>query len=567
MMKKFLKKLGFAAFVDFVFVFSVFLFIPYEVYLGNTMEFIFLLNDFWIPIAIAGVLFVGILFIHILLRGVLFDIYTSLVFGGTITCYVQSMFLNGMMSKLDGTEITWDQGRTILNLIIWIVVALIPLAIRFIKKDIWSTICKFGSLIVVGAQAAALVSLILTAQMPTLDTKLSEKGLNEVSGKNNVIVFCLDKFDQTNIEPLLEQYPNALDCLNGFTYYPNATAKYCYTHIGVPYLLTATQIPEYNPTQEQFCEQIETSEYYKYLTDNIGNVGIYTNDFCVRSNIARGMADNGLSLDYTVNQATLTKASIKAALYRVMPFMFKSRFEYSSSSFNEAIETYGSIQAYDPDTHKTEEKFSDLLEEQGLVINEEYGDTAYRFIHLKSTHPLHELDENCNYVESGTQMEQVAAGSFYLINQYCSELERLGLFEEATIIITTDHGNTFVINEGAPEGRNVNPIFFYKPSGVSRNEPYTTSLAPVSHDDIFATVLNAFGADSSDYEYCIEDITEDMERTRYYYWCKQDPEITDRESCIHVEYEINGDSRDNANWKETGNIVYPNNNPRHKDVE
>lgn len=566
MMKDFLKKLGFAAFIDFVFVFSIFLFIPYEVYLGNTVEFTFLLTDFWTPLAIAGVLFIGILLIHVLLRGVLFDIYTSLIFGCTIACYVQSMFLNGMMNKLDGSEISWDKTTSIINLIIWIVVAILPLVLRFIKKDIWSAICKFGSFLVIGMQATAVVSLLLTAQQPNIESTLSEKGLNEVSKKNNVIVFCLDRFDQTNIDLMLAQFPNAMDGLNGFTYYPNATAKYCYTHIGVPYLLTATQIPEYNPTQEQYCDQIENSEYYKYLTENIGNVGIYTNDFCVRSSIARGMADNGLSLDYMVDHKTFAKASIKSSLYRVMPFMLKDRFEYSSVDFNQAIQTYGEIAAYDPDEHTTDEKFSDLLEETGLVINEEYGDTAYRFIHTKGTHMTCRLDENCNFVEEGTSVEQAAAGSFLLIKQYCDELERLGLFEEATIIITTDHGNTFVIQEDSPAERNANPIFFYKPSGVSREEAYKTSLAPVSHDDIFATVLEAFGADSSAFEYSIDDITEGMERTRYYYWCKQDPEITDRESCIHVEYAINGDSRDNENWEETGNEVYPNNNPRHKDA-
>lgn len=559
-------KIGFAAFIDFAFAFSVFVFIPYEVYLGNVVEFNFRLNEFWMPVVIGIVLFTCIFIIHIFLKGFLYDLYTSLVFGGTLACYVQSMFLNGMMKRLDGTEIAWDKSNTIINLCIWIGIVLVPCLICKFKRELWKMLCEVGTLVIVGAQAIALVSLLVTAQVPTIETKISDKGIYEVSKSNNVIIFCLDKFDQKFIDRMLELYPDALDEMKGFTYYPNATGKYCYTHIAIPYLLSGNIIPEYNPTDEQYCKQLETSNYFDCIAKNAGNVGIYTNEYCVRSSVARSKIDNCISLEYSLEQKTIAKACIKSSLYRVMPFAFKGRFEYSSENFNKAVNVYGDVQGYNPDTHETDAKMLDVLENTGLTINEKYGKSAFRFIHLKGTHDIYELNDNGDYTGEVTSVEQCAAGDFKVVSKYCEELERLGLFEEATIIVVADHGLGYVLKEDSDEYRNVNPIFFYKPAGVTRTEALKTSLAPVAHDDIFATVMNSFGEDGSQYGYTIDEIHEDMERVRYFYWCYQDPEITDRESCIHIEYEIKGDSRDNANWKETGKYIYPNNNPRHKDI-
>lgn len=564
--RKFRERFLIAIFIDFVFSFSIFTFIPYETYFGNVIEFNFTLNEFWTPLWVTGILFALVLVIHLFLKGFLFDIYTSIIFGITVAGYVQSMFLNGMMHKLDGTEVGWSTKDCLINLLIWGVIILISIIGATLKNRIWRSVCNFGALIILGAQAAALVSLLITFQEPVKEIKISDKGLYEISGGNNVVVFCLDKFDQTYIDMMLEKYPNAMDHMNGFTYYPNATGKYCYTHIAVPYLLTGNTIPEYNPTEEQYNNQIETSDYFNYLADNIGNLGIYTSEFCVRSEDARSKIDNFITLDYSIIQSDMAKACIKSSMYRVMPFLLKPYFEYSSSDFNHALEEKGNVRAYNNDTHATEALMLETIQQQGLKINDEYGDSAFRFIHVNGTHEIFRLDENGNYVgdDSVTSVEQCAAGVFKLIEDYCDELDRLGLFEDATIIITADHGKAYVLQTDSPNERNVNPIFFYKPAGVPRKDELKTSMAPVAHDDIFATVLNAYGKDGSSYGYSIDEVTEEMDRTRYFYWCSQDPEITEYESCIHIEYAINGDARDNNNWKETGVYIYPNYNPRHK---
>lgn len=565
--RKFLQRFSLALILDFVFAFSVFLFVPYEMYLGNTKEFVFALSEFTVPLIIATVVFLVALVVHILLKGKVFNVYSSLVFGGTVASYIQSMFLNGMMKSLNGKQDTVGTTTMAVNLAIWLIIIAVPIVLSFIKIDIWSAVCRIGSIVIAGAQIIAIFSLLLTAPAPSIETRISTKGLYDVSKKNNVIVLVLDMFDQTYVDKMLTKYPNAFDGMNGFTYYPNATAKYTFTHIGVPYLLTGVDIPEYNPTDEQFVSQMDDSEFFNFVTENTGSTTVYTHEFCIRSDEARSKIENCVELNYNISQITMGKASIKSSLYRVLPFAFKQRFVYDSSSFNNAVEFLDNdnITGFFNELHTAEPQMMEYMTQNGLNINEKYGDSCFKFIHLKGTHEQWQLTDDVKFKLEGTSLEETAAGSMALVTEYCEQLDKLGLFDDATIILTADHGLTWVWNFDTGMPHVVNPIFMYKPAGATREDVFKTDMSPVSHDDVFATIVNALGGDGSKFGKTIEEASKDTERKRYFYGAFQDPEITDKESCIHVEYEITGDSRDKENWKETGKQVYPHDNPKHKD--
>lgn len=545
--------------IYFAFAFSVFTFIPYEIYYGNIEEFHFAPSTFYMPcvLAILCVIFLGM--VSLLCNDMVNKIISSVVAGISLAGYVQSMFLNGTMKQLDGIQASWNLRTYGSNLILWIILAFIPIIIVFMARKHWKIIFKLFAVMLIGVQGVALLSLILTTKVPDYNKNMiTTKGLYEVSQGDNVIIFCLDKFDQKFAQQMLDEYPDSMEELKGFTYYPNATGKYCYTHIAVPYLLTGESIPEYDPTNEQFCDQIENSEYFNSLVENVGSIGIYTNEFCIRSAMAREKIDNCMPLKYRLQNESIMKACIKASMYRILPFTFKNYFVYEADTFNSAIlsEEPG---AYDPDTNETDAKMMEELRENGLKINDSYGQSAYRFIHLRGTHGALLLDKDCNYIWwEETDVAQCGAGEMKMIGEYCKQLDQLGLFDNATIIITADHGETRVLTEEDNGDVNVNPIFVYKPKGVPRKEDIKVSLAPVAHEDIFATVLDGYELNRLKYENSIDDIHEGMDRTRYFWWCYQNPEVVDHESCIHVEYAINGDAREPSSWEKTGKMVYPN---------
>ena len=559
-----------ALLVDFTFAFSVFAFIPYEVYLGNTIEFTFTLSEFYAPLLLASGVFIVTLAVHLLMKGKLFNIYTSLIFGFTVAAYIQSMFLNGMMKNLDGSDENWASSDMTVNLVIWAVVILAPAVISIFYQEIWSFICKLGSAIILGAQTVAFVSLLLTSFTPNIETTITTKGIYDLSGKNNVIVFVLDMFDQGYVDAMLEMHPDAMDELKGFTYYPNATCKYTFTHLGIPYLLTGNEIPEYNPTNEQYIEQIENSMFFNSVAKNADNVGIYTQEFCIRSNAARAKMDNCIKTEYSISNKTLVTASLKASLYRVAPFRFKAGFTYEASNFNDAIETktVDGTTAFSCHSHETEANMMVDIQNGSMQISEEQGENSFKFIHLKGTHVAYQLTKDVKFTEEPTSVQDTAAGSLALVAEYCKALDKLGLFDDATIIVTADHGLTWVWeNFSGGAERAVTPLFLYKPAGVTRAENLKTDLSPASQDDIFPTVVKALGGDSTEFGQTIEEATKNLDRKRYYYAAFQDPEITNERSCLHVQYEITGDSRSLDNWKQTGVIIYPHDNPRHKDAQ
>lgn len=500
------------------------------------------------------------------LKGKLRTAATALVFGVTLAGYVQSMFFNGSMHNLDGTVTKWSSSELTRNIVIWAAVALLPVIVCFVLKKYKKAICSVGSLLLAGVQSVAFVSMLFTP-LPDVSTFMSYKGMYQ-TGENNVIIFILDKFDQTYVDKMLTMFPNSLDGLRGFTYYPNTTGSYCYTHIAVPYLLTGVKIPEYDPTDSQYLEQINDSDYFKLIADHTESMCIYTDEPNLRGKQARKKVDNCVDAQYEIDKEKLLEASKKASLYRTLPFKYKEEYIYDSADFNVAVVSVTTDDFYSLEDYIYEAEMDEKIMRDGLS-KDGRNNNCFRFIHVRGAHNRYYLDENAKYHEDPIPTEQgglekTAAGSMKYVSDYLKALNDLGVYENSTIIVTADHGDADVIESDTNTTRNVNPIMFFKPSGVGYDQPLKTSEAPVSHDDIFPTVVRALGGNYAKYGRCIDEIGENEERTRYFYWVFKDLDYPNMRTYYHKEYAITGDARNNENWHDTGNIVYSNNNPKHQ---
>ncbi len=564
------KKLILASIVNITFIFSVFVFIPYETFFGNIKEFSFTFSEFWWPIALFGaVMFAVMLLIEMLLKGKVFSIIISLVFGGTLACYVQSMFLNGMMKSLDGSSDSWSASQKIINLIIWIVIALAPVALTLFTKTLWSTVCKFGSALVAGMQIVALISMVLTTPQVTFETRMTTDGMYEVAKKDNVIIFVLDRFDQIRVDEVLKDDPQFFESLKGFTYFPNTSGAYTFTHNSLPFLFTGMEMEDFYPTSENKINAIKNSEYLKFIKSKTGNIGVYTQEsfFENAAAVEVGVADNVKPLPTTTNKKTFIKAAIKASFYRVVPFVLKSRFEYTSDNFNSAVSAADESTIFNNGSHYYDALFLDQLETSGLSINRTYGDSCFRFIHTYGGHYPYELTEEGEYTKTEVTPVETCKGEFKIIYKYFEELQRLGLYEDSTIIITSDHGEAWLTFKEADMVPNTHPILFYKPAGKDIDDDFATSYAPASHMDIFPTVVKALGGNVKEFGehaptfegFPLDEITENTKRTRYTYVGCQDPAVTDHQSLMSVEFKTTGDARVREDWEETGRRVYTKN--------
>ena len=91
------------------------------------------------------------------------------------------------------------------------------------------------------------------------------------------------------------------------------------------------------------------------------------------------------------------------------------------------------------------------------------------------------------------------------LKEYLTQLKELGLYDDASIIITADHGD---------KENNMQVIYFIKQPGET-HEKMQSSEAPISHDDFPGTLLQLMGCAADDYDFTtIFDFTEDDERER-----------------------------------------------------
>ncbi len=560
--KLFKSRLFKALLVNGAFAFSVIMFIPFETYLGNAGEFVFEFSSIWHIVATETVVYVFFLtLLQFVFKNKAFDVAVAVVFGLMVAAYVQSMFLNGSMALMNGGSEEYGIVASIVNVAVWVIIVAVPVLFAVFGLKLLKTVMSFGCVLIVGMQAVALVSLLATVEQPVIETRLTEKGLYDVAPKDNVIVFVLDCFDQDNIDKMLEADETSLDGLRGFTCYDNMTGSYCYTHIAVPYLLSGERIPEYNPSDEQFIEALKKSPYFNGITDKVSSVGIYTEDSRIKGEKSRSKIDNiSSSENSSLEPASVMVASQKASYYRVLPLCLKKFFNYTADDFNWAVESSKNGDDYyfcspysDVSMHRTLKKY-------GLSINKSYTEGSFRFIHTSGAHEPFRLDRDCNFSSTPQNATESSLGTMKIVTEYLKELNRLGVYEESTIIVTSDHGACKSYHVDEESELSINPVMLYKPEGVGYDEPMKRSTAPVSHDDIFPTVMDALGLD---YEHetgmDIDEITEETERTRYYYWCRYEPDLPESGwSFMHVEYAIKGDSRFDENWHPTGNIVHCN---------
>ena len=146
--------------------------------------------------------------------------------------------------------------------------------------------------------------------------------------------------------------------------------------------------------------------------------------------------------------------------------------------------------------------------------------------------------------EGNTTVTDQTRGSFANLKRIFNRMKELGIYEDATIIITGDHGNP--ISDRKPIQVATRIGLFYKPSG-SAGTPFATSAAPVSTDNIPATIMKALGADYSAYGAALDEVAEDADITRYTYKSVIG-EKTGREVGLYT-YTVTGDAADFDNWK------------------
>ena len=577
---KWWQRLILSAIVSAFVVFTLFVVAPYEIISASKGSLAFGLRDLWQPIAIYSVALAGILIVVLtLLRGRAFNAALIILFSFGLCCYVQAMFLNTGLPSADGRAITWTdyQKPTIISAIVWIALLAVPLELSRLNRKAAQGVAAIVSVALVIVQGVGVASLFAALEeAPVADGKtvytadqyiLTEQDMFTVSPKSNVIVLCLDTYDTNFLLRVQQIAPELFDELTGFTWYQDSAGSMIPTRYGAPFLYTGTYPIPGEDIHEWLVNRHERSTFLSDLHDANYSIGLYTDTTGTASMPEDRVRE--VVYDKTVNikppeedapsvldERGMIKAMATCALYRDLPWLAKPFCWFYTDEINNAMTVdYETIpQNWVPYTIDDAAWFS-KLQSQGLSIDpnaDEYAG-AYRFIHLLGPHGPYSIDEEGNGIEPGTgNLDSVAQGSLYMVDDYIRRLKELGVYDQSTIIITADHGDWYITQ--APLTIPTTPIMLAKPA-YAPDEPMKISKAPISAYDVLATCMKGVeGADVEKYGRPLEDYAEGEERDRRYIMTTSDG--------VHdvslLEYSITGDVFDMGNWHLTGNEwTYP----------
>lgn len=531
------KKVLLSFIVSFLPVFMILVFGPAEIFFANVTEFDFLYGEFAGYMAVLFLIFLMIFTVLLSwLPEKIYEIALSVLFVIAAAGYLQVMFFNKNLDLLgvnpDGYHVPLMQG--IWNLIIWMAVLAAVIMLSVWKKEIWKKALLYLSVLLVGMQAVALVSLLVTApeesyERAKVDDRLWGKDQYTVSADKNIIVFVLDYFSSLYLQQMMAVYPDGADCLHDFTYYSNADCTYYGTFPSLAHMLTGGEV-DTAVSNSEWCRDIWdndlTEQFYQELHANQYKVNVYTTDFDVLT-VGNGCAilrDKVSNItdeprEVEVDTGLLLKTLTKMSCYRMAPDLLKTQFYTNVSEYSLIVQDMGQGIAH------TNSDFFEALQDEGL--KEDDSSNYFIFQHLIGTHEFN-TDEHGKYQEK-TSVEETARGCMTIMEKYLDELKRLGVYDDATIIITADHGGDWK--------EDMQVIYFIKQPGEVHDASPVTN-APISHCDLLPTVAQMAGMDHTKYGKSIYDFQQDEQRERTIWVRTKDPDYPED---VYYCYTYTGD--------------------------
>lgn len=316
------------------------------------------------------------------------------------------------------------------------------------------------------------------------------------------------------------------DGLDGFTYYPDFVTSYSRTYPSVPYLLTGKECKYDLPYTDFIQNAWDTSDYIKKLRNNGANIGLYTNTMFVGEK-QKDLIDNYSYFDvYDINNLdveALIKEFTVLSAYRCSPYIIKMKVN-SLYPIN-----IGRIMPmpYNNCTYYDDIALYNKLQKNKISINPNYCNT-FRFYHMCSTHGYITADIKEPTRLEERSIEDTLYGCLKIVKEYISYMKYIGIYDNSTIIITTDHGSH---NKIISDDSVITSLLLIKEPNCTGN--VVTDESSVCHKDLLPVLYENSILSST--------LNNEIEKIRYFNLAKGEKYCE--------KYEITGDARDGKNWK------------------
>lgn len=542
--RPYFSRLLMAAVSAFAFCFTFIVFGSLDLFVSNKNVLPFVFADIVGPIFLTGLMaFLGMTLILSLFKGKVFNWFISLTTGLLLTAYIQGNFLNMDFGQLTGDKIPWQNmtRHMLLNTFAWLLLSSLPFIIGYFSSLLWKGFSFILPILLILVQLVSLsVGIASTGALKEKksDLYLSRAGMYEVSTKENIIVLILDRLDEMYINDIVKHDPAYFDDLDGFTRYTNNINAYCRTYPSVVNMLTGF-VTFYDVPAKDFMEKAyKESNFLRDLRNQGYSTKLYMENrytYAGEEQI-KDLADNVIEGSTRLKSKESLAMFLRLSAFKYAPHAMKPSFWMSTSDFSNLTDDKREIPPYTTDDHLY---FKNLKEER---LSLQKKKSNFIFIHLNGAHAPYNMNEFAQEVPSQeTSVRQQTMGAFTVVREFLKQMKELGIYEDANIIITGDHGKSTDIRL---LDRPVLTGLFVKRKGESG--PLKSSNKPVNADNFRGSVMKMAGVKSAEYSPAYWEVAENSMAARKYYY-RVDIREGERRSFLE-EFEVIGDAKDFSNW-------------------
>lgn len=488
--------------------FSIGFFTPYDFFVSNVSEINIPAQFVMISlITVSVIIFLLVFLLCFLTKGRANHICTCTVFAMTLGAYIQSNFLSVNLSIINGDKFEQSAIGVIVDLLFWAaLIAVVFYAAKKYEKICAKAFTYVPIAVIIMETAAVSVSYVTTwtevvvvngGSDPLASTRqyvCTTMDLDEYSSDKNVIIIFADAYDSFYFDSTMEEYTDSLSEFDGFTYYTNTLGMYSATVEAIPYITTGQ--PLYFTELKTPCRN---DRFFKNMYGSYKS-NIYGLEEIINQDVMLNYADNYIEKNVTFSDCVqISRAFYKIAAFKSVPGIIKPLFYPKLDNFHidYTFSEEADHKAYSYDDLDFYENIPDTIR-----ITEE---KCFKLIYIFGVHNPRNINAQLQRTadDEVSGPEQAAAVN-KILGKYLASLKNAGVYENSEIFILADHGIS--------EGYFMYPLLLYKPAG-NAEEGIKISNAPISHADLYPTLLKVSGEEPE--ERTIFDIDEDEDRERY----------------------------------------------------
>lgn len=328
-----------------------------------------------------------------------------------------------------------------------------------------------------------------------------------VAPNNNIIILNVDWTRNDLVENYFEKNPESSLFLKDFTFYTNYDSRYWPTFPSVAHLFTGEEV-DCSISEYEWSKKAWNSERAKSFFDSLHKNGYTVNIYAgspnyvfVDTGLLYGKFDNIYKVKDKprVDKQLMFSMLEKMTIYRYVPDAIKPRFEINMDYYRDVVR-YVEVDNFEEHNNKVYQKIHD----NGLEINNSY-DNLFMYKHFWGMHMGHDIDSDFESKADSITWDETFEAVLKILEEYINELKRLGIYDNSTIIIMSDHGDKEI------EGRQC--IFMIKLPNETNNALIKNN-SPICSDDFQATIMEIVGENTDAYGTSIFDWDEDAQRKR-----------------------------------------------------